>query len=157
MLSITHLIVAGAIAQRFPHPIGAPAAAFAAHFLMDAIPHWDFGTGWRNRSKSLTGALAVGETVLGFALSYLFFHNGVPTGIFAATLVASVLPDWLEAPWYMFFVSTKETLRKKPNQFFQKFFHWVYKTTNFAHTRSTFSVGILTQIATIIGVLLVLS
>jgi hypothetical protein len=39
----THAIVGAAIASVIPaHPFFAIAAAFASHFLLDAIPHWDY-------------------------------------------------------------------------------------------------------------------
>ena len=43
MILTTHAIVGGALASLFPtHPITAIAAGFASHFVIDAIPHWDY-------------------------------------------------------------------------------------------------------------------
>jgi hypothetical protein len=43
MILSTHAIVGGAIAGLFPsHPVLVAAAAFASHFAIDAIPHWDY-------------------------------------------------------------------------------------------------------------------
>ncbi len=43
MTLATHAITGAAIAQLFPtHPILAFSAGFASHFILDAIPHWDY-------------------------------------------------------------------------------------------------------------------
>ena len=43
MILITHAIVGGAIASLLPsQPALAVCAAFASHFAIDAIPHWDY-------------------------------------------------------------------------------------------------------------------
>lgn len=43
MILSTHAVVGGAIASLFPsHPVLVAIAAFASHFAIDAIPHWDY-------------------------------------------------------------------------------------------------------------------
>jgi hypothetical protein len=43
MILSTHAIVGGAIASLMPsHPVLAVVAGFASHFVIDAIPHWDY-------------------------------------------------------------------------------------------------------------------
>jgi hypothetical protein len=43
MILSTHAVVGGAIASLFPsHPVLVAVAAFASHFAIDAIPHWDY-------------------------------------------------------------------------------------------------------------------
>src|SRR5258708_34344535 len=43
LILTTHAIVGGALASLFPtRPITAIAAGFASHFVIDAIPHWDY-------------------------------------------------------------------------------------------------------------------
>jgi hypothetical protein len=54
----THAIVGGAIASLISsHPLLAAVAGFTSHFVIDAIPHWDYrlrsiavGKGADNRS-----------------------------------------------------------------------------------------------------------
>ncbi|KKU86222.1 MAG: hypothetical protein UY16_C0060G0002 [Candidatus Gottesmanbacteria bacterium GW2011_GWA2_47_9] len=73
MTATAHALVAGAIASKIPDPLAAAALALASHFIMDSVPHWDFGTNWRNRPKSIRGILAIAETRLaGNAVVYLF-------------------------------------------------------------------------------------
>lgn len=43
MTLATHAVVGGAVASLFPsHPITAFVAGFLSHFVLDAIPHWDY-------------------------------------------------------------------------------------------------------------------
>lgn len=43
MILSTHAVLGGAIAGLFPsHPVLVAVAAFASHFAIDAIPHWDY-------------------------------------------------------------------------------------------------------------------
>src|SRR3989304_10373917 len=95
-------IVTGAIAQKFPDPFLAPLLAFVSHFVMDAVPHWDFGTNWRSRTKTKTGVVAIFDTILGFSLAYFLFAGKVESLPLILALIAGNLPDWLEAPYYIF-------------------------------------------------------
>ena len=43
MILSTHAVVGGTIASLFPtHPILVATLSFASHFVIDAIPHWDY-------------------------------------------------------------------------------------------------------------------
>ena len=43
MTLATHAVVGAAVAELFPnHPVTAFAVGFASHFILDAIPHWDY-------------------------------------------------------------------------------------------------------------------
>src|SRR5690242_12904887 len=100
MTATAHALVAGAIARHIPNPYLALPLALCSHFIMDSVPHWDFGTNWRGRSKKMTGALAIFETTLGITVTYFLFAGKVSTPLLFATIFASELPDWLEAPYY---------------------------------------------------------
>jgi hypothetical protein len=43
MILSTHAIVGGAVASLLPsHPVLVAVLGFASHFVIDAIPHWDY-------------------------------------------------------------------------------------------------------------------
>ena len=73
MILSTHAVVGGALAGLFPsHPVAAFAVGFASHFVIDAIPHWDYplrsisvARGARNQVR-LTPALARDVALIGF-------------------------------------------------------------------------------------------
>jgi hypothetical protein len=57
MILSTHIVVGTAVASLFPNqPLIGFSAAFTSHFLLDAIPHWDYElsskkTNWDNRME----------------------------------------------------------------------------------------------------------
>jgi hypothetical protein len=109
MILITHAVVGGALATLLPsHPGVAFAVGFASHFVIDAIPHWDYplrsislAPGARNQVR-FTPALArdiglIGfDAIVGLALAIGFFAT--PSTIIAvlAGAVGAILPDPLQ-------------------------------------------------------------
>jgi hypothetical protein len=149
MTSTAHALVAGAIISRVPDPTTAILLCFVSHFILDSIPHWDFGTNWRMRSKHATGALAIAETLFGITMSYLLFESGVPRITWALAVGASLLPDWLETPWYIFYAHPK---KQKPDDhagIVEKIFYAFYKIPNMFHSKAQLPLGILTQIGAV--------
>lgn len=149
MTATAHALVAGAIAARFSDPITAGLLALSSHFIMDSIPHWDFGTNWRNRSKHMTGIFAICETAVGIFASYYFFGARLPFALWATTVIAGILPDWLETPWYIFFASQHKHGPGKHAGWFEKFCFAFYKIPNLFHSKAQLPLGVITQIATV--------
>lgn len=155
-MAITHALVAGAIATKVANPALAASLSLGSHFVLDSIPHWDFGTEWKKRSKFTTGVYAITDTVTSFFIAYLVFGNQVTVPVLLLCVAASLLPDWLEAPLYIFFAHATYDKPLKHASWIERFFYRVYKTTNLFHTKTTFFWGVLTQIISVSLVLLVL-
>ena len=138
MTSISHALIGAAIAARLPHPAGAATLALLTHFLCDAIPHWDLGTNWRLRPRIITGSLAIAETLVALVGTYIIFARFVPnqTVLFIAIL-ASLAPDWLEAPYYFLMPHAP------------KFFYYMYKIQSLVHERLDAPWGVVTQVAVV--------
>lgn len=156
MTATAHTLVAGAIATKFTDPVTAASLAFLSHFIMDAVPHWDIGTNWRKRSKHATGILAIGETSIGLFVGYYFFKEHVPFVTLASAMVFSLLPDWLETPWYIFFASPKHMQPSQKARFAENLTYRIYKLENYFHTRAQFPFGVLTQVVTVLFFLVLL-
>jgi hypothetical protein len=156
MMATAHTLVAGAIAAKVGNPALVLPLALASHFLLDSIPHWDFGTNWRKRSKLATGTFAIADTLIGFGLAWALFSNNVPPLLLASSLILSLIPDWLEAPWYIFFADPQHKGPKTNATMLEKLTYGVYKLTNKAHTKGSFPWGVISQIATVTFFLLVL-
>lgn len=156
MTATAHTLVAGAIAQAIPDPIIAPILALTSHFIMDSVPHWDFGTEWRSRSKFATGAIAITDTVVGLTLGFLIFRNSTPALPLTLSLFASILPDWLEAPWYIFFASQNRIGPKKGAKIFEKFLYSIYQVQNKLHSKAKFPLGAITTVTTVLFFFLLL-
>ncbi|MCX6793868.1 MAG: hypothetical protein NTY06_02065 [Candidatus Gottesmanbacteria bacterium] len=149
MTATAHALVAAAIARAVPNPYLAIPLAITSHFIMDAIPHWDIGTDWRTRSKIVTGALAIAETVLGITLAYFLFRGKVETPLLLSTIIAGELPDWLEAPWYIFFANKKKSGVTKKAGFWERFTYRIYRRENAIHSKAGLPLGVITQIVTV--------
>jgi hypothetical protein len=156
MTATAHALVAGAIAARFTDPITASLLALTSHYIMDSIPHWDFGTNWRARPKHKTGLFAIIETSVGLGLSYYFFGQYLPFPLWAITVVAGILPDWLETPWYIFFAHQKKLEPGKNAGALEWLAFAFYKVPNVFHTKAQLPLGLVTQVATVVFFLLLL-
>ena len=76
--------------------------AILSHFIADLVPHWDAGTNHKQKSLARLKIEAVFDVLLGFVLVFLIFRNLVsPTYLFTM-VIAAQLPDWLEAPSWIF-------------------------------------------------------
>lgn len=156
MTATAHILVAGAIVSKIPNPYISLPLVFASHFVMDAVPHWDFGTNWRRRPKRMTAVLAIAETLVGLGVGYLVWSTQVAPTTLAAASVLSILPDWLESPWYIFFANAQKHGPAKQAGFWEKLTFRIYKTENIFHTKAQFPLGLITQVATVAFFLLLL-
>jgi hypothetical protein len=128
----THAIVGGAIASLFPsQPVIAVVAAFASHFAIDAIPHWDYplrsiavGKTADNRRLTISGALIRDLFVIGFdacaGLALALFLFATPTTLWVVALgaMAGMLPDPLQ---FVHSLYPREPLRSM-----QRFHSWIH-------------------------------
>ena len=144
MTSISHALIGAAIAAKIPDPVLAGFLAVVTHFVCDAIPHWDLGTNWRLRPRVITGALAILETLAAIAISFSLFVRFVPNQFtLIVAIIASLAPDWLEAPYYL--------LMPHP----PKIFYYLYKVQSLIHERLETPWGVLTQVAVVAAFLLI--
>ncbi len=83
----THALVGVAAARLFPQrPVTAFTVAFASHFLLDAIPHWDYPLGsYRSGPNNGMGA----DMVLGRAFFVDLLHIG--TDAFLGVLLCAAV------------------------------------------------------------------
>lgn len=115
MLETPHVVVGAAIATKIANPALALPLAFASHFLLEKIPHWNPHL---NTEKKKFGKPTKQST--------LFVLADVATSLIAGTYIASlvlpdtghfitiifacffaILPDLIEAPYYFLNYHTK--------------------------------------------------
>jgi hypothetical protein len=150
MTATAHALVAGALAARFANdPVTAMALALTSHFVMDSIPHWDFGTNWRSRPKKATGIYAIGETAFGIACSWFFFGAQAPMWLWTAAVLMSVLPDWLETPWYIWYANAKKHEPGPRAGAMERLSFAFYKIPNVFHAKAQLPLGLITQVVTV--------
>jgi hypothetical protein len=152
MILSTHAVVGAALASLFPsHPAAAFAAGFAGHFVIDAIPHWDYPLrsisvvpGARNRVR-LTSALVrdlalIGlDAIVGLALAIGIFATSSTITAILAGAVGAMLPDPLQ------FVHT--LYPQEPLASLQRFHRWIH-TKRQLH----WPIGVTSQMAFVAAV-----
>lgn len=134
MTAIAHALIGASIAVKVPYPAAAGLTSIVTHVLCDAIPHWDLGTNWRMRPKLITGFWAIMETILAITGVYWLFSSLAPNqSTLMISIVASLLPDWLETPYYL--------MPNHPGVFYQ-----IYQFQSRIHARLKLPEGVITQI-----------
>lgn len=144
MTATAHALIGGAIASALPNPGVGITLSFISHPLLDMIPHWDAGWGWRKKSKTrlfLEGSI---DLTVGFFLSYLIFGTNLPFWYFFACVFASVVWDLLEVPYWF--------LRWNFPPFSS-----MYKFQSKIQGKAKLPWGVLTQVATVVAVVFVLT
>ena len=121
MILATHAITGVALATITPdQPILAFTAGVVSHFLLDAIPHWDYELRSKreNENNPLNNDMIIGrdfwfdliklgaDTFLGLVLGWLFFysffigHGSLGLLTFTAGAIGGLLPDALQFAYF---------------------------------------------------------
>ena len=162
MTLTTHAIVGAAAAKIFSfHPVLAGVAAFASHFIIDAIPHWDYIP----RSFQDSGddplhhdmevgkhffydALMIGaDAMLGVALSLIIFP---PENMYSFLIVfigacLGILPDPLQFVYWKW--------RHEPIVSLQRFHLWIHTSHRKWTKERRWMIGVVTQ-TILVGIIL---
>lgn len=144
MVATAHALIGGAMAASISNPALGVTLSAISHPLMDLIPHWDFARGWQHKPKVKLFIESSLDVIVGVILAYLFFSQGVEPRYFAACVLASIMWDFLEAPYWFL-------KRKIPP------FYWAYQIQHRMQGRTGPKWGILTQLVTVIIIVFVLS
>lgn len=143
MTATAHALIGGAIAAAVPNPaIGIPLCAIS-HPIADMIPHWDFGLGWKKKNKLILFVESFADLALGVILAFILF--GKSTNLLYLSLAIFIAESWdlLQAPYLIF------GWKFFPFSYFYKFGHAI-------NSKAKIPWGILTQVASVTGVVLVL-
>ncbi|GLR85827.1 hypothetical protein [Bradyrhizobium iriomotense] len=131
MILSTHAVVGGAIASLFPsHPILVAVAAFASHFAIDAIPHWDYPLrairlkpGADNRRlldpRFLRDLALIGfDACAGLLIATWLFATPATIGVIVLGALAGMMPDPLRV--------VHRVLPKQPLTTLQRLHRWTH-------------------------------
>ncbi|MBI3486344.1 hypothetical protein HY025_05410 [Candidatus Daviesbacteria bacterium] len=143
MTATTHALVGGAIAATIPDPVLGVSLALTSHIVLDMVPHWDFGWGWRKKTKLKFFLEAAFDLCLGFILSYLIFGQRVNFGYFVTCVLASEALDIIEAPYWFL------NWRFPP-------FSWIYKFMSSIQGKAKLPWGIVTQVVAVFLLVIIL-
>lgn len=146
MLETPHVFIGAAIATKIPNPLIAIPLAFASHFIMEMVPHWNphLNTetekfGHVTRKSTL---IVIADSTLALASGCFIAYQALPNTAHAVTILlacfASILPDLIEAPY--FFLKIKNKLIAK----------WISLQKSI-QSDTNFLAGTTTQIITILA------
>lgn len=143
MTATAHALIGGAIAAAIPNPsIGIPLAAIS-HPIADMIPHWDFGLNWKKKSKVILFLQSFGDLSLGVVLAFLIFGGRTDNLYLLLCIFMAESWDLLQAPYLLF------NWKFFPFSTFYEFGHNTNETAKMPW-------GILTQVASVTGLMLAL-
>lgn len=142
MTATAHALIGGAIAASVGNPsIGLPLSAIS-HPLTDMIPHWDFGVGWKKKTKTTIFIQSSLDLAVGIILTYLIFGSRVESLYL----------------WGCVFLSEAWDLLMMPHLLGFKFwpFSAFYRVQSALNQNVKLPWGILTQAGTVISIVLLL-
>jgi hypothetical protein len=94
MILSTHAVVGAAIASFLPeHPAAAFALAFASHYALDAIPHWDYPIASASMDPKICGPMRFDRAFLRDVVT--IGADGLLGAVAAFTLFASPQTGWV--------------------------------------------------------------
>lgn len=108
MLETPHVAVGVAIATKIPNPWIAIPLAFASHFVLDKIPHWNphiyTETMKKGKPSAQSTKIAIADIALALILGAGFAYKALPDTKMAVLILAcslaSVLSDVIKYPFY---------------------------------------------------------
>lgn len=103
MLETPHVALGVAIAVAIPNPLISIPLAFASHFALDMVPHWNphINTEMKKYGKLTNPTLFIIAVDLALALILTIFIGETNPYIYLAS-VMSILPDIAEGPYFLF-------------------------------------------------------
>lgn len=138
------------------YPSLAIAAAFASHFLLDAIPHWDYPIRSDSVNPSVAAAMKYdralvtdiltisADGMLGIALTLLLLARPNDSALVFAGATAAILPDAFQFAYMRF--------PREPLVSLQRFHLWMHASRDM---RGRAVLGVSAQIALVLFVVLV--
>lgn len=115
MLETPHVVIGIAIASKIPNPLISIPLAFASHFVLELVPHWNPHLNTEvKKHGSLTKNtvnIIMADVAVSIALGSFFAYQAMPNTIQALNILAcsfsAVLPDVVEGPYFLFGVKSK--------------------------------------------------
>lgn len=143
MTATAHALIGGAIAASIPDPALGITLSAISHPIADIIPHWDFGFGWKKKNKILLFLQSSADLIFGVVLAFLLFGNTTNHLYLFLSIFISESWDLLQAPYWLF------GWKFFP---FSTFYNFGHETNG----KAKMPWGILTQVASVTGLVLVL-
>jgi len=145
MLETPHVAVGIAIATAIPNPLISIPLAFASHFILDMTPHWNphLNTETKKYGHLTKNTLLIIAIDLVCAMLTTIYFGKNNMFLYLAAFSA-ILPDLLEAPYFLFGLKNK-------------YLNIWIKLQKSIQADATLFWGLLTQILVLFGSLYIIS
>lgn len=146
MLETPHVIVGAAIATKVVNPALALPLAFASHFVLEKVPHWNphlnTETEKYGKPTAKSTKVVIADVAASFAAGLFIASRALPNTGHAGTILAAcfvaALPDIVEGPY--FFLGLRSKIIKR----------WILFQKSIQVDASLIP-GLLTQLVTIVA------
>ena len=143
MFVTTHALTGGLLASKVANPLFSYPLILISHFLMDRIPHWDFGTAFKRTQKARIAIFGFVDLTTALVLAWLVFQkNASFNPLLWGGVILSFLPDLIELPALLF------EFRPFPLNKFEQFHSRCF------HRKNKFLPGLIPQIIILALILL---
>ena len=149
MLETPHALLGAAIAVKLGNPALSIPIAFASHFILERVPHWNphlnYETDKYGKPTKRSTIIVVIDSSLALILGSAIAFSQPNTTMIIGTLLsafAAVLPDLIEAPYFFLKVRNNEYIKR-----------WIKFQRGIQVDAPPF-LGLLTQVLTIAAIFL---
>ncbi len=140
MTATAHAIIGGAIAASTPtNPTLGITLTAMSHPILDMVPHWDFGLGWKKKNKGFLFFQSSADLIFGIIITFLLFGRFTDNLYLLLAIFISESWDLMIMPYLLF------------NWKFPPFSTF-YNVQHALNNRANFFWGIFTQAATVTGI-----
>lgn len=145
MLETPHVALGVAIAVAIPNPLISIPLAFASHFVLDMVPHWNphINTEMKKYGKLTNPTLLIITVDLVLAVILTIFVAKSNPYIYIASFM-SILPDIAEGPYFLF-------------GWRNRYLDIVLRFQRSIQANANIFWGLLTQVLIILGALYIIS
>jgi hypothetical protein len=149
MILVTHAITGAAVGQLVGNPVAALVYGFVSHFLLDAIPHWDYplseGEVKSGRVPRRDLIKIAADGLLG--LASVFIANALFPSLLWWPMVlgaiGAMLPDALQ---FAYFKTKWRWL-----YYLQTFHEWIHTSVRLVGNRNRVILGVVSQVLIVLG------
>lgn len=111
MLETPHVALGTAIAVAIPNPLISVPLAFLSHFVLDMTPHWNphLNTETKKYGRLTNKTLVIigFDLACAFLLTIFIYKYGANNPNVLLGAFASILPDVVEGPYFLFGIKNK--------------------------------------------------
>lgn len=115
MLELPHVALGAAIATKIPNPLISVPLAFASHFLLERVPHWNPHLNTEKKKfgglTKKTKTIIIVDSTLSLIFGSFIAYRSLPDTSMAINVLlcslAAALPDLMEAPYFFMGVKNR--------------------------------------------------